>query len=443
MIRMMVNDARSCMEGIQVARIAVVSGLRTPFLKMGGAYTGMPSRMLGATVVAELVQRTGLRPSDIEQVVYGQVISSPEAPNIAREVVMGSGLPAEVDAYSVSRACATGYQATVSLAQNISAGNISVGIAGGADSATEVPFTAHPTLAKALVRVSSARTIGEKLAAFRQIRPRHLVPASPALREPSSDYTMGEAAEKMAKENGITRERQDEFAHRSHLKAASAWEQGLFDKHVMPVFPAPGFQPVVRDNLVRADSELERYGSLRPVFDRQHGSVTAGNSSPLTDGASAIVLMSEERALADGFQPLGFIKSYAFSALDPNWQMLMGPSFATPVALDRAGLELTDIDLVDMHEAFAAQVLSNVDAFSSSRFARAHLGRDRAIGELDPDKFNVSGSSISLGHPFAATGARQIMQLLHDLKRTGGQFGLCTACAAGGLGAAMVLEAAP
>jgi acetyl-CoA acyltransferase len=402
----------------------------------------MPARTLGAVVVAELVQRSGLPFHVIEQVVFGQVIASPEAPNIAREVVMGSGLPPEVDAYSVSRACATGYQATVALAQNILAGNISAGIAGGADSSTQAPLTADPILARALVRASGARTLTERLSAFKHVRPRHLLPRAPALREPSSEYTMGEAAEKMARENRISRERQDEFAHQSHQRAAAAWEQGLFDNQVMPVFPPPGYKPVSRDNLVRADSELEKYASLKPVFDRHHGSVTAGNSSPLTDGASAVVLMKESLLKATGIKPLGYIKSHAFAALDPNWQMLMGPSFATPVALERAGLSLADIDLIDMHEAFAAQVLSNVDAFDSVDFARARLGRDTAIGAIDPGKLNITGSSISLGHPFAATGTRQITQMLHDLRRTGGQFGLCTACAAGGLGAAMVLESA-
>ena len=401
---------------------------------------GYPPVHWGGIVVAELVQRSGLASSVIEQVVFGQVISSPEAPNIAREVVMGSGLAPEVDAYSVSRACATSYQSTVSLAQNILAGNISAGIAGGADNSTQAPLTTDPVFATALVQASGARTLAERLSAFKHVRPRHLLPRAPALREPSSEYTMGEAAEKMAKENSISRDRQDEFAHGSHQKATAAWEQGLFDSQVMPVFPPPGYEPVSRDNLFRADSALEKYAALKPVFDRRHGSVTAGNSSPLTDGASAIVLMKESLAREMKIEPLGYIRSHAFAALDPNWQMLMGPSFATPVALERADLSLGDIDLIDMHEAFAAQVLSNVDAFSSAEFARERLGRDRAIGEIDPGKLNITGSSISLGHPFAATGTRQITQMLHDLRRTGGQFGLCTACAAGGLGAAIVLE---
>jgi acetyl-CoA acyltransferase len=253
---------------------------------------------------------------------------------------------------------------------------------------------------------------------------------------------MGQAAEKMAKENGISRADQDALAHRSHLNAANAWQQGWFDEQVISVIMGPDYQAISKDNLIRAGSELDKYAKLKPVFDRENGSVTAANSSPLTDGASAVVLMSESKAKAMGYTPLGYIKSFAFAAIDPNWQMLMGPSFASPKALDLAGLTLKDMDLIDMHEAFAAQVLSNTQAFASKKFAQERLNRNEAIGEIDFDKFNVSGSSLSLGHPFAATGTRQLTQMLYDLKRTGGQHGLITACAAGGLGAAMVLESA-
>lgn len=355
---------------------------------------------------------------------------------------MGTGMRATVDAYSVSRACATSYQSTTDIAESIMAGQIACGIAGGAESASDVPITVSKRLADALVDASKARSLGDRLKAFRNVRLGDIVPVPPALREPSSDYTMGQAAEKMAKENGIEREAQDEFAHRSHLKATRAWDEGFFDDQVMHAYVPPDYEAVVRDNLVRSDSVLEVYANLRPAFDRKHGTVTAGNSSPLTDGASALVLMREDMAAAQGRTPLGYIKSYAYAALDPNWQMLMGPAFATPVALDRAGLALRDIDVVDMHEAFAAQILSNTRALESRQFARDRLGRDQAVGEIDWDRFNTNGGSISLGHPFAATGARQILQALKELERIGGQFALCTACAAGGLGAAMVLEAA-
>jgi acetyl-CoA acyltransferase len=283
---------------------------------------------------------------------------------------------------------------------------------------------------------------GSKLKAFKGIGLKDLMPAQPAIKEPSSELTMGQAAEQMAKENGISRADQDALAHRSHVNAAKAWQEGWFDEQVMSVIMAPDYQAISKDNLVRAGSELDKYAKLKPVFDRENGSVTAANSSPLTDGASAVLLMSESKAKALGHTPLGYIKSFAFSALDPNWQMLMGPAFASPKALDSAGLTLKDMDLIDMHEAFAAQVLSNTQAFASKKFAQERLGRSEAIGDIDFDKFNVSGSSISLGHPFAATGTRQLTQMLYDLKRTGGQHGLITACAAGGLGAAMVLEAA-
>ncbi len=253
---------------------------------------------------------------------------------------------------------------------------------------------------------------------------------------------MGESAEKMAKENHISREAQDEFAHRSHSLAAKAWEEGKFDDEVMEVFVPNRFQETIReDNLVRKEGDLEKYAKLKPAFDRKHGTVTAGNSSPLTDGASALILMREDKAKAHGFDVLGFIRSYAFAALDPAGQLLMGPSYASPIALGRAGVKVSDLDLIDMHEAFAAQILSNTQAFESAEWSEKHLGRSEKIGDIDWDKFNVTGGSISIGHPFAATGARQITQTLRELKRRGGNLALCTACAAGGLGAAMVLEA--
>lgn len=422
-------------------RVAIVHGLRTPFLKQASGYMGMPARELGTHVVKELVQRSDIDPQSVEQLVYGQVVVSPEAPNIAREVTLGSGLPVSCDAYSVSRACATSYQSTINIAQNIQAGMMHVGIAGGADTSSDVPLTASKPLAEALLKASKAKSIGAKLAALKGIGFKDLAPKAPALKEPSSDYTMGQAAEKMAQENAIARADQDLLAHNSHVNATKAWAEGWFDQQIAPVISERnGLQE--KDNLIRENSDLEKYAKLRPVFDRRHGTVSAGNSSPLTDGASAVLLMSEKRAKTLSLQPLGYIKSYAFAALDPNWQMLMGPSFATPIALDKAGLRLVDIDLIDMHEAFAAQVLSNVQAFASTTFAKEHLNRSQSIGEIDMDKFNISGSSIAIGHPFAATGTRQLTQMLHDLRRTGGQYGLITACAAGGLGGAIIVEAA-
>ncbi len=252
---------------------------------------------------------------------------------------------------------------------------------------------------------------------------------------------MGDTAEQMAKTYGISREEQDVFAYRSHQRAAQAWADGRLAEEVMTAYAPPYRDPFVQDNTVRANASLTDYAKLRPAFDRQHGTVTAANSTPLTDGAAAVILMTESRARELGLTPLGYLRSYAFTAIDVKQDMLLGPAWSTPLALERAGLTLGDLTLFDMHEAFAAQTLANLKLMASDRFAREVLGRDRAIGEVDESRFNVLGGSIAYGHPFAATGARMITQTLHELRRRGGGFGLVTACAAGGLGAAMVLEA--
>ena len=426
----------------KATRVAVVRGLRTPFAKQATAYRNMSALDLGKTVVNELLARTGVDPHEIQQLVYGQVVPSLQAPNIAREIVLLTGMPRDIEAYSVSRACATSYQSAVNVAQAIETGMIDCGVAGGADSASDVPIGVSKKLAAALIEANKARSLKERLSAFSGLSPKDLLPVPRALKEYTTGLTMGESAEKMAKENHIPRAQQDELAHMSHSRAAKAWAEGRFAEQVMEVFVPPSFDAIKEDNLVRKESSIEGYSKLKPVFDRKHGTITAGNSSPLTDGASALLLMSEEKAKALGLAPLGYIRSFAFAAVDPAGQMLMGPAYAAPKALDAAGLKLSDLDLIDMHEAFAAQVLSNTQAFASKRFAEEELGRSEPLGEVDFDKLNVNGGSIAIGHPFAATGARQITQTLYELRRRGGELAMCTACAAGGLGAAMVLEAA-
>ena len=425
-------------------RVAIVAGLRTPFAKQSTAYKKLSALELGTQVVSELVARAGLAPSKIEQLVYGQVLPSIAAPNIAREIVLAAGLPRDIEAFSVSRACATSYQSAVSVGEAILAGTIACGIAGGADSTSDVPITVSKPLAAALLDASRARTLPDRLKAFSRLGAKDLLPVPPAIVEYSTGLSMGESAEKMAKENHIARAEQDRIAHESHVKAARAWASGLLADEVMTVF-VPGKEkgtltPISEDNNVRKDSDLGSYAKLKPAFDKKYGTITAANSSPLTDGASALLLMREDVAKAEGLTPLGYLVSHAFAALDPRGQMLMGPSYAAPKALSRAGLTLKDMDLVDMHEAFAAQVLSNLQAFESVRWAEEHLGRSERIGEVDPGKFNVTGGSIAIGHPFAATGARQITQTLRELGRRGGEHALVTACAAGGLGAAIVLS---
>jgi acetyl-CoA acyltransferase len=428
--------------GERERRVAIVSGLRTPFLKQGTGFRNMSALDMGASVVAELLARSGVPQKRVGQVVFGQVLPSIAAPNIAREIVLACGLPKETDAFSVSRACATSYQSTVSAAQAILAGSVDCVVAGGADSASDIPITVSKPLASALLLANKARNLSDRLRAFAHLKGGDFLPVPPAIRELSTGLSMGQSAEKMAKENGISRREQDAFAHRSHQLAAKAWSEALFSEQVMTTYAKPDFHPESRDNLVRTESELSAYERLIPAFDKKYGTVTAGNSSPLTDGAAALLMMREDVCEELGLSPLGFLRSSAFAALDPGDQLLMGPAYAAPLALERSGLLLSEMDLIDMHEAFAAQVLSNTRAFESAKFATERLGRSTAIGSIDWDRFNVQGGSLALGHPFAATGARQILQTLLELRRRGGQFALCTACAAGGLGAAVVLEAA-
>ncbi|MCP4296595.1 MAG: acetyl-CoA C-acyltransferase FadI [Proteobacteria bacterium] len=421
-------------------RIAIVAGLRTPFAKQASFYFRQNAIDLGKMVVAEMLARTSLDPKLVDQLVYGQVGVYPEAPNIAREIVLGTEMDITTDAYSVSRACATSFQSTVNIVESIKAGSIEIGVAGGADTTTVLPIQVSKKLSSALVSLSKARTFADRLAIFKNLRPKDLIPRTPSIAEYSTGLSMGETAEQMAKDHKIERLQQDKLANRSHTLAAKSWNEGKLDSEVMAVSIPPFDQILSRDNNVRENSSLESYARLRPVFDRKHGTVTAANSTPLTDGASALLIMSEKRAKDLGCQPLGFIKSYAFAATEVKRDMLMGPAYATPLALDRAGITFKDLDLIEMHEAFAAQALTNIKMFASKTFAKDRLNRSQMIGEIDMDKFNVMGGSLAYGHPFAATGGRLIVQLLNELGRRGGGLGLATACAAGGLGAAMILE---
>ncbi|WP_346350621.1 acetyl-CoA C-acyltransferase FadI [Oceanimonas sp. AH20CE76] len=423
-------------------RIAFVSGLRTPFARQASVFKDMAALDLGRMLVAELLARAPVNASDIEQLVFGQVIQMPSAPNIAREIVLGTELPVSTDAYSVTRACATSFQAVSSLAEAMQAGRVAVGIAGGADSSSVLPIGVSRRLAAALLELSKAKTLSKKLAILRRLNIKDLAPVPPAIAEYSTGLTMGQTAEQMAKSHGISRQAQDEFAHRSHQLAARAWQQGWLSNEVMTAYLPPFKAPFSQDNTLRADSQLSNYERLKPAFDKSHGTVTAGNSTALTDGAAAVLMMTESRARALGLKPLGYLRSHAYAAIDVRHNMLLGPSYATPKALAQAGCSLADMSLIDMHEAFAAQTLANIQCFESRTFAENELGQGSAIGTIDMDKFNVLGGSLAYGHPFAATGARMITQTLNELNRRGGGLALATACAAGGLGVAMVLEAA-
>jgi len=421
-------------------RVAIVAGVRTPFAKAGTAFKSISAIDLGKLCVAELLQRTNLDGKEVQALVFGTVIPSVIAPNIAREVSLLPLLPKGVQAYSVSRACASANQAITDAADQIALGHLDVAIAGGSESLSNIPILHAQGFADALVLASKAKSFPARLRALSRIRPKDLVPVTPAIAEPSTGETMGQSAEKMAKLNAIAREEQDHFALRSHRLAAAGTADGRLTAEIMPVYVPPRFESVLTsDNGIREDTSYEQLAALKPVFDRKYGSVTAGNSSPLTDGGACVLLMNEEKARALGYPPLGIIRSYAYAALDPGEQLLQAPVLAAPVALKRAGLTLKDMDLVEMHEAFAAQVLSNLKGFESKWWAE-RAGFSQPVGEVDRAKLNVMGGSIAIGHPFGATGARITTTLLNELRRRGGQFGLMTVCSAGGMGFAMVVE---
>lgn len=423
-------------------KTAIIAGCRTPFVRAGTHFRDLTAIDLGRHAVNELLARAQLSAEVVDHLVYGTVIHDPQAPNIAREVGLAT-LPKEVPAVTVSRACASANQAIADGANLIETGSADVVVAGGAECLSRIPILASDRLARTLVAASRAKTLGARLRSLTRIRPRDLVPVAPAIAEHSTGETMGAAAERMAKENGISREAQDQWALGSHRKAHAGTEDGRLGAEIAPLHVPPRYAVTVdRDNGIRADTSMEALSALRPVFDREFGSVTAGNASPLTDGASAVLLMSPRRARDLGVEPLGYLRSYAVTALDPAAQLLQGPAYAAPLALDRAGLDMADIDVLEMHEAFAAQVLSNLQAWDSDRFCREELRRPGKLGHPDPEAINVMGGSIAIGHPFGATGGRLTTTLLNELRRRDGQFGMVTVCAAGGMGFAMVLERA-
>ena len=420
-------------------RVAIVAGVRTPFAKSGTTLRRLTSIDLGKLCVAELIQRSEIDGKLVEAIVYGTVVPSVIAPNIAREVSLLPMLPKGCQAFSVSRACASANQAITDAADQIALGHADVIIAGGAESLSNVPILHSRGMSDALVAASRSKSLAGRVKALARVRPRDLVPITPAIAEPSTGESMGESAEKMAKINHIPREQQDQFALRSHRLAAAGTQDGRLTAEIVPVFVPPDFQAMTQDNGIRADSSIEQLRALKPVFDRKNGSVTAGNASPLTDGGSAVLLMSEDRAKSLGYTPLAYIRSYSYAALDPGEQLLMGPVLAAPVALERAGLTLAHMDLIEMHEAFAAQVLCNLKGLASREWAQ-RAGFSEPVGEVDRSKLNVMGGSLSIGHPFGATGGRILTTLCNELHRRGGQFGLMTVCAAGGMGHAMVVE---
>lgn len=421
-------------------RPCIVAGLRTPFARSGTVFKDVTAVQLARRVTQELLERTALDGREVSEVAFGQVIQSVLAPNVAREVSLLPQLPPTVPAFSVNRACASAGQTLSYAADQIVLGHADVVLAGGVESLSDIPILHSKRFTQILLEASKAKSFGQRLAILARTRPRDLIPVSPAIAEPSTGESMGQSAEKMAKENHISREAQDRVALMSHQRAAAATASGRLAVEIAPWFGGRAMDQVVTtDNLVRGDTSLEALAKLKPVFDKRYGSVTAGNASPLTDGAAVVLVMEEQKARALGYRPLAAIRSYAVAAVDPGWQLLMGPAYAVPTALDRAGITWKELGLVEIHEAFASQVLSNVEAWASRDWAKK-LGRAEPVGEVDWERTNVHGGSIAIGHPFGATGARIATTLANEMVKRDVQFGLISICAQGGMGFAMVLE---
>lgn len=421
-------------------RIAIIEGARTPFCKASGVFRDIEADDLAAYAVAEAIARAGVKPSDVEELIFGNVMTPPDVGNIARAIGIKGGLPIKVPAFSINRNCASGMESVVSAALRIADKDSNIIVAGGVESMSHFPIYFSDEMRSYLMRLSKAKSIGQKLSALFAVRPRFFKPRLPQIGDPLCDLSMGQTAEILAKEFRITREEQDEFAYHSQQRASKAKESGRFEKEIIPVpIPKKYSQIQVDDDGVRPDQSLKQLEKLRPVFDRINGSVTAGSSSQLTDGACALVLMRESKAKTYGLKPLGYISAFASAGVDPS-RMGIGPYFACAKLFQQTGLKLEDFDLIEINEAFAAQVLAVVKAFSSEEYAKKHLGLDHALGEIDLEKLNVNGGAIALGHPLGASGARLIYTLLMELNRRGLKRGLATLCVGGGQGEAVALE---
>lgn len=410
------------------SRVAIVGGARTPFAKAVTVLKDVEAVDLSSHALDGVLSRHELSPAAVEEVHWGVVVVNPRVPHLAREAVFRSQLPATTRAVTLTDNCITGTTAMVSVYDAISAGRIEVGIAGGVESMSNTPILVSPSLAAALRDAQAERSALSRLKHFTRVAVRDLLPTLPGVEEPSTGMSMGEHCELMVKEWGIPREVQDEIALRSHQRAHAAVEDGRLgaEIHALPELD--------HDTLIRATTSMDKLSRLPPVFDRSPtGTITAGNASALTDGAAAVLLMSESRAQSDGREILAFVKDFEHAAIDPADGLLMGPGVAVPRLLRRYGLTLDDIDLVEMHEAFGGQIACNLAAWEKG-------WKEPAIGTVDPDRLNVMGGSLAIGHPFAATGARIAVTLAHEMARRNARYGLISICAAGAQAAAMLLE---
>ncbi len=421
--------------------IAILEGVRTPFVKAFGALASVPAQDLGRIATQGVLQRAGLRPDQVDQVIFGNVALPADAANIARVIALQSGIPQDRIAHTVQRNCASGMESITTAAQLVQLGEARTVLAGGTESMSRIPLLYNAEATELFLRLGKTKTLWQRLGALLHFRPRHFRPVAGVqlgLTDPVCGLIMGETAEVLAEDFGIGRREQDEFALESHRRAAAAQERCVLSEEIVPVPAAAAGKEIKADVGPRREQSLEALAKLKPFF-KKGGTVTVGNSCPLTDGAAAVVVMPGEAARAEGRQPLGYLRAYAYAGCDPR-RMGLGPAYATSKLLAKTGLRLSDFDLIEMNEAFAAQVLANERAFASHRFAEEHLGRKQALGAIDPERLNVNGGAIALGHPVGATGTRLVITLLKELRRRGLRRGLATLCVGGGQGAALLLE---
>ena len=419
--------------------IAVVAGARTPFCKAFSDLAGQPAVELGRVALTEVFRRSGLAADEIDEVILGNVAGPPDAANIARVIALKSGVPIDRVAHTVNRNCASGMESILSSWQAIESGRADVVVAGGTESMSNIPLFYHPSAAKIWTQLGRAKTLGQRLKTLASFRPRHFKPVvgiELGLTDPVSGMNMGQTAELLAKEFGITRQQQDEFAVGSHQKAEHAQSECFLSGEIVTI--DDGGDAIDRDNGIRYGQSLEQLAKLRPIFDRE-GSVTAGNSCQITDGAAAVVLSAADQLDRFSGPPVGYITAYAIAGCDPK-RMGLGPVYATAKLLRQTGLKLTDFDLIEINEAFAAQVIACQRAMSSKEFAQNELGMAEPLGEIDPERLNVHGGAIAIGHPVGTTGTRLVITLLRSLRASGKRRGLATLCVGGGQGVAMVVE---
>jgi acetyl-CoA C-acetyltransferase/acetyl-CoA acyltransferase len=424
-------------------RIAIIDGVRTPMDKAGGKLMNVSADDLATHVLKEILLRTGIRGSEIDEVILGNAAQPANAANIARVAALKAGLPISVPAQTVHRNCASGMESITTAADKIIAGNAAVILAGGTESMSNIPLLFNKQMTAFFHELQNARNTVQKIKALLSFRLSFLAPdvgVLMGLTDPISGMIMGMTAEVLAREFHITRQEQDDFALLSHQKAVRSIKKGIFAQEIAPLPLPPYYSDVVLDDGgPRANQSIEALAKLRPYFDRKNGSVTVGNTCPITDGAAAVILMSESESARRNLKPLGYLKAYAYASLEPE-RMGLGPVYATSKLQQMTGFSMDNIDLVEMNEAFAAQVIANERAFPSAEFAKKHLGRDTAVGILDREKLNVNGGAIALGHPVGMTGTRLVITLLKELRRRGGRTGLATLCIGGGQGAALLLE---